>query len=592
MQLFDSYIVDASWERIYFRAVIELQKDVNDEIHFYLLNNAFRVEAEFDIEKSEGRRYELCLNITNNGTNRCVDNGTYTIGVTVGDEYLSEVGFCGTEHQLASWGRAFLYNGTSGVFSVNCSLDEYSESSRFLMIFHNGYKRKLGNRIGFANTVLTESRWEIAKKKYMNKLLNLRKKYFRKIQKYLYHITCYLAGPKRDKTVLFLSEQDRRIPLNMKAVYDRMVERGLDKEYRILFSLRDAAVHKNSTFSAVKMTVYLGMAGTVIVDDHVPLFDYMVIREDTNLIQIWHAGAGFKGIGYSRWGHFGCPGPFSAHRQYTYCISGSTPINHFFSEQFGILYEQIIPTGMPRMDAFIRPENRVVVTENIYRTYPALKDKKIILFAPTYRGRNKMMAYYPYDKIDFEGLYDLAKKKDACVLFKMHPFVTEAVPIRKEHADRFIDMNTYPNINELFYITDLLITDYSSSMYEFLLMDKPMLMYVFDKVQYSTSRGFHRDYDSNVPGRICETFEDLLEAMEKEDYEFEKVSRFKEQYFDFVDDHNCDRVIDWLILGKLPEEFSEALKKKREYIEKTRGTDFSEYLMKDEADGKAGKGQS
>ena len=95
------------------------------------------------------------------------------------------------------------------------------------------------------------------------------------------------------------------------------------------------------------------------------------------------------------------------------------------------------------------------------------------MFAPTYRGQNRKTANYPYELIDFEGLYRYAQKNDAVVLFKMHPWVPGDVPIEEKYADRFFSMNTYPNINELFYVTDLLITDYSSSMYEFLLMEKP-----------------------------------------------------------------------------------------------------------------------
>ena len=125
-------------------------------------------------------------------------------------------------------------------------------------------------------------------------------------------------------------------------------------------------------------------------------------------------------------------------------------------------------------------------------------------------------------------------------------------------------MNAYPNINELFYITDLLITDYSSCIYEFMLMKKPMLFFAYDHDRYAVSRGFHRDYASNVPGKICLTFDELLRAMCEEDYEYDKVERMLPQYFDHVDTGSCDRVIDWLVLGDLPEEYSSALQARRD----------------------------
>ena len=229
---------------------------------------------------------------------------------------------------------------------------------------------------------------------------------------------------------------------------------------------------------------------------------------------------------------------------------------------------------MPRMDAYMDPAHRAETVEMLYDRYPQLKGRKVVLFAPTYRGQTRKKAYYPYELIDFDGLYRYCLEKDAVILFKMHPWVPGDVPIAEEYQDRFFSLNDYPNINDLFYVTDLLITDYSSSMYEFLLMKKPMLFFPFDKNQYATSRGFHRDYDSNVPGKICESFEVLLQAMQEEDYEFEKVDQMLDRYFDNVDTHNCDRVIDWLVLDRLPEEYRSALETKREEVRHIRTLSF------------------
>ena len=97
------------------------------------------------------------------------------------------------------------------------------------------------------------------------------------------------------------------------------------------------------------------------------------------------------------------------------------------------------------------------------------RGKKVILFAPTYRGRNKKTAYYPYELIDFEKLYQICGD-EYVVLFKMHPWVNKDIVIGKKYADKFLDVKKYPNINDLFYIVDLLITDYSSNIFEYSLM--------------------------------------------------------------------------------------------------------------------------
>ena len=360
----------------------------------------------------------------------------------------------------------------------------------------------------------------------------------------------------------------------MLALYDRMIGRGLDKRYVIKCSLRNTESSSYSKLSTAAVIARIAKADIIIVDDYVPAFNTLRLADSVKVIQLWHAGAGFKGVGYSRWGHFGCPAPFCAHRRSDFAISDSKAIRHFFSEPFGILEEHVIPTGMPRMDPYLDEENRRRVEQELYERYPAFKGRRVILFAPTYRGRNRKTAYYPYELIDFERLYRYCEDTDSVVLFKMHPWVPGEVEIEARFRDRFFSMNAYPNINELFYITDLLITDYSSCIYEFMLMKKPMLFFAYDHDRYAVSRGFHRDYASNVPGKICLTFDELLRAMCEEDYEYDKVERMLPQYFDHVDTGSCDRVIDWLVLGDLPEEYSSALQARRDEVDRARALRF------------------
>ena len=571
MGAFSAEVVDIHWERIHLKAVIKVKSDdVLEGVHFYLLNASYYVEAELGIESRDADLFTVTLNVTNNGTNRCIANGDYSLFVYRDDDSFCEAGFGGTEEKLAGWGRSFRYNGTTGVYSITAVLDEKADTPRVLLQIYNANRSNI-NHIA--------PRFEEQKKP---SLLS-REKFFSRKQRHqlryqAYRIVHRFTGKNREKRILFLSEQDDALALNMQAIYDRLVARGLDKEYRIYFSLRKATTQKCSIRSTARLTFLAAMCGTILIDDHVPFLNWLRLYPDNRVIQIWHAGAGFKGVGYSRWGHLGCPGPYSCHRQYAYSISGSSDISHFFSEQFGILDEQVIPTGMPRMDAYIDPDNQKRVRAELYRTYPQFAGKKVILFAPTYRGRDRKQAYYPYELVDFDALYAYCRENDAVVLFKMHPWVSEAVPIRPEHADRLYDFNEYRNINELFYITDLLITDYSSSMYEFILMDKPMLLFAFDKTTFAVSRGFHRDYDSNIPGKLCETFAEVMDAIRTEDYEFYKVAAFKSKYFEFVDCGSTDRVIDWLIRGELPEEYRSRLQEKRDRVRSLRQMNFKSLI--------------
>lgn len=541
------FVNDIQWERIHLTLLVSANNGSFDkDAEFYLVNDQGEVQASFKKESTDGHSLLLSLNITNNGLNRCVANGVYKV-VSVSDDRTEIICYSGKPDSLAAWSRNFLYRGSKGVYSVTFMVDEYSQESELQLLFYNADTNPESDKPLSLRKVSLAFRIDTMKKK---------------IRILLYRILRKLSSHKN--TILFLSEKSETLPLNMAAVYDRMVERGLDKTMPIVFSLRNRAVKKYSFFSFLQLTKKVANAGKIIVDDHVPLFDYLKLDDSTDLIQIWHAGAGFKGVGYSRWGHYGCPGPYCCHRQYRYCITASQGISSFFSEQFGILNEQIIPTGMPRMDEYLDADHRLKTTDALYAAYPFLNGKTVILFAPTYRGQNRENAYYPYDLIQFDALYEYCTENNAVVLFKMHPWVPGEVPISEQYSDRFFSFNSFPNINDLFYVTDLLITDYSSSMYEFMLMKKPMLFFAFDKNQYATSRGFHRDYDSNVPGKVCSTFEELMKALKCGDFEYDKVEQFLGTYFDNIDTGSRDRIIDWLILDQLPEEFKTALENRKE----------------------------
>ena len=358
---------------------------------------------------------------------------------------------------------------------------------------------------------------------------------------------------------MFMSEQSTSISTNLKAVKDRMIARGLDEDYMIVESYRSSVTNpRQGLKSWMDLLKKMAMSDFIFLDDHAPVLDWLILDKDTALIQLWHAGAGFKSSGYSRWGHIGCPAPYSCHRQYKYGISGSKNIAHFFSEVWGINDSQVLPTGMPRIDEFLDKDYRRKKTKELYEKYPMCKDKKVILFAPTYRGTNKANAHYPYELIDFKRLYELCGD-EYVVLFKMHPWVASEVPISDKYKDRFADVGRYPNINDLFYITELLITDYSSNIFEYSLMKKPMLFFAFDEIQYSFSRGFHRAYEESAPGKVCHTFEEVLQAIADEDFDYPKVEEYVEKHFDYIDSHASDRVIDWIILGSLPESVKKEL---------------------------------
>ena len=566
-------VINISWERINLYIDVELKYnegfEENGPLDFYAVNEKFEAKAKFQATKISNNIYRLYLNITNTGYNSCLPRGAYTIVICQNDH---EIAHCMTAPSIVKkmndFSRSFLFANRSKTYVVVFFVDDTEEYALPFVMYAMAASaisiEKTNNfSISFSeknNNELNTKKSE--KKKPSKKMFNKKnkRKIFRKLYSLLLKINCHSK-----KTILFMSEQNKGIGGNLKAVSDRMIERGLDKEYKLLYSFRSSVAEKPNLKSWFIFLNKLSKSTMIFMDDHAPVMDWLDISSKTKIIQLWHAGAGFKSAGYSRWGNKGCPSPYSCHRQYDYGISGSKNISHFFSEVWGINAEQVLPTGMPRIDQYLNEDYRKAKTEELYALYPMCKDKKVILFAPTYRGKNKADAHYPYELIDFEKLYKLCAD-EYVVLFKMHPWVSESVPIPEEYTDKFFDVGAYPNINDLFYITSLLITDYSSNIFEYSLMRKPMLFFAYDEIQYSFSRGFHRDYELSAPGKVVHTFDELLNAIENKDFEQYKVDEYVEHHFDYIDCNASDRVIDWIVLGKLPKEIKNSIENKYEEV--------------------------
>ena len=104
----------------------------------------------------------------------------------------------------------------------------------------------------------------------------------------------------------------------------------------------------------------------------------------------------------------------------------------------------------------------------------------------------------------------------------MHPFVKNKLEIPRQYQEYFVDVSEFREVNDILFVTDILISDYSSLVYEFAVFKRPMLFYAFDLEDYITSRDFYEPYETFVPGKIVETFTELMIALEHGDYEAEK----------------------------------------------------------------------
>ncbi len=574
-RLVTATLTGIDWERIIMHLTLHMDYapdfDPSVPLEFYLVTAYYKPNGRFQAEQLDEQTYRLTMNVTNPSFCSCVPTGTYALVIIQGNNILG----CPTvadelAPHMADKSRTFLHNNKTKGYCVNIACSETEEALNPVFTIMDMSRSGLP-------VFNAETRPEMmpSRRKKLNKRID---KFKRQVMLDIYNVSnrYYKTFRPKKPVITFMSEQDDRLGTNLTALIDRIKARGLEDRFTLLESARATVAHPHQgTLSWVKMLVLLARTDMLFLDDHAPVLDWLKLDPKTDIIQLWHAGAGFKSSGYSRWGHTGCPAPVSCHRQYKYGVAASKTVAGFHAEVWGINPEQVLPAGMPRMDEFLDPDYRKSKTAELKAKFPMINGNKVLLFAPTYRGKNRFDAHYPYDLIDFDRLYDWCTRKGWIVLFKMHPWVAEPVPIKDAYKDRFVDANTYPNINDLLYVTNLLITDYSSCIFEYSLMHQPALFFAFDEIQYEFSRGFHRDYEDAAPGKICHTFEEVLAALETEDFDFHKIEQYAKEHFDYTDPHACDRIIDWILLGNIPAELQARIDYVAAINERLRVLDFS-----------------
>lgn len=377
-----------------------------------------------------------------------------------------------------------------------------------------------------------------------NFLENIRRPLYSLAEIY-YNILC--KKPVKGNTVAFMSGRRDVIGGNPEFVYNLIRDRS-DIEFKFLM-FSDPAGHRRIK-NIIRFLRLYATSKVVIVDDYFRLLNLVTKRDDVKLFQLWHACGAFKTFGFTRLGKKGGPKQTDPnHRMYDFAIVSSREIAKHYAEGFGLSDECVVATGIPRTDIFMDSAYAESVTASFYERYPQLKGKKIMLFAPTFRGNGQMSAFYPLDAFDPVKAYEELGGEYA-VLIKLHPFCRERFEIPPQYSDMIIDLSEEDELNDLLFVTDLLVTDYSSVIFEASLLNIPMIFYAFDLYDYIASRDFYYDFESFVPGKIVFSENELLRSIKANDFSEEKIEGFKNKFFDHLDGKSSQRVAD-LILQNL-----------------------------------------
>lgn len=353
------------------------------------------------------------------------------------------------------------------------------------------------------------------------------------------------------REIVFVTELSAGLTGNLAAIHDRMVERGLNRTHGLRIVSRPSPAARWRLADLIRLPWWLARAAAIVTDGHIDLVQAASWYVRT--VEVWHAYGAFKLMGYSLVGRPGELSPFSrSYKGYAAVTVGSDADIPVYAEAFGLPEERVQPTGIPRVDRFFDPSGREAAVERARAAVPDSIGRRTILLAPTYRGSVRE-ARYDTGQLDWQEIHRVCREQDAIFIVRPHPFVQEPLDIPPSLRDRILDgRNLDVDTNDLLLVVDLLITDYSSVIYEFSTLNRPMLFFAYDLETYAAERGFYQPYEAFVPGRIVRTFEELIDAIRRNDCQVEKVQPFAMRHVGGTDGRSTDRVVDLIALERAP----------------------------------------
>jgi CDP-ribitol ribitolphosphotransferase len=334
--------------------------------------------------------------------------------------------------------------------------------------------------------------------------------------------------PVKKNRVTFLSNRSGQLSGNLLEVEQCLRANRPDVEICTL--TRKEGVHGIHLSTVWQFFLLYATSSVVLVDDYYHLISYAGKKKKVRLIQVWHACGAGKMFGFSRMGKDSMLEQSSPnHRQYDYAIATSERVCDFYAEAFAMPKDRILPLGAPRTDRLTDAQYIAGCKEKLYAAYPVLSGRRVLLFAPTFRGNGHGDCTYPMERFDLQTLFDRIGE-EYVVAIKLHPYLTQGPTVPKQYAERVVDLSD-EDINEVLCVTDVLVTDYSSVMYEAAILNIPMLFYAFDLEQYLEDRDFYMDYAGSVPGKIVTTMDEMADAVVREDFAIERIAPFRDEMF-------------------------------------------------------------
>ncbi|MCR4945780.1 MAG: CDP-glycerol glycerophosphotransferase family protein [Lachnospiraceae bacterium] len=339
------------------------------------------------------------------------------------------------------------------------------------------------------------------------------------------------AGKPVDERLVILSDcHHDKCPYSMMRMRDYLTG---NTDYKVMEIYRD---YSKGSFYALKESIdfmrhYAVASYVFICDNNLPVAGAKK-RKETKVVQLWHAGGALKRFGYdSEWN---IPSSYKGGNVFgnydMVTVSADYAVKPF-SSAMRTDEHTVRATGISRTDYCYDRSYIDRQKKKFAEKHPGAAGKKVILWAPTFRGSASDPMFFGGDEIErlkneFSDRYYIIRK--------LHP-----------HAKRRAEMNDSDMSSEaLMLVCDIMITDYSSILYDYSLLQKPLILFAPDLDTYVRENGFYEDYDS-IPAPHVTTYDGLVHAVRdaEESFDADAMNAFRKRTMTYCDGHATERII-------------------------------------------------
>lgn len=355
------------------------------------------------------------------------------------------------------------------------------------------------------------------------------------------------SRPVDERKVVFVEGKLTKMPDAYTLLW-KWLDLRYDFDLRYITLKQNTAKYRDYEQNCEGLVREIATAKYVFLNDASDVVSCVPLRPETKVVQLWHACGAFK-----KWGMSTADLKFGGSREALLrhpfyknldLVTVSSPEVEWAYREAMVLEdtpEVVRPLGVSRTDVFFDPSFVASARERVDMRYPDCRGKKVILYAPTFRGRVKT-AKGP-DQLDIAALRERLGGEYA-LLVKHHPFVKKPPEIPEGCESFAFQVGEKLPIDVLLAAADVCVSDYSSIVFEYSLFERPMAFFAPDLDDYDDWRGFYYNYGELTPGPVFQGNDELVDWLAHLDERFDptEVRRFKQRFMSACDGFVTERI--------------------------------------------------